>query len=216
MHFLPSAKRQIGNRRELAEEIWGLCQGVCPIIYKDMQRVVLMEHWDNVYFEEAFHEVSKDYIAISCYGMQLRKWDSLDRRSLKNRWLQLRVILAKYMDQSDIKFAKIEEHYNFMSLRGLPKIIPGQRPRSLPREWWDEHPDRDSCMDRIALVWWRLRKALPYEFEDICGTEAREGEISSETASMRLEKGPSECIFDNMEDDGSTTTKQENGLDYLL
>jgi hypothetical protein len=216
MPFLTSAKGKTEKRRERAEEIWTLCQQVCPIIYKDMQRVALMEYWDKAYFEKAFREVSKDYITISCFGMQLRKWDRQGRRSLRDRWLQIRVILVKYMDQNDYRFTRIEEHYNFMSLRGLPKITPAQRPMRLPRKWWDEHPNRDASLDRIALVWWRLRKAPPCGFEDICGVDVRNDESNGKTMSLKLEKALEEDFVEYVEEVESPVTKQGNGLRYLI
>jgi hypothetical protein len=214
MHILPSAKGQMGKRRQLAEEMWILCRQVCPIVYKDMQRVGLMEYWDEKYFEEAFYKVTEDFIAISCFGMELKNWDRdrLDRSSLKDRWLRLRVVLAKYMDKGDERFAKIEEHYNFLSLRGLPKITPAQRPKRLPRKWWDDHPKRDYTLNRIALIWWRLSKAPQCDFEDICGADVGEDENDGKTKTLTLERALGAHVVEHEEDVKSPI----DGLRHLL
>jgi hypothetical protein len=174
-----------------------------------------MKYWDKEYFEKAFPEVSKDYIVISCFGMQLRNWDRMDKQALKNRWLQLRDILTKYMDESDSNFTKIEEHYNPVFLPGLPKITPGRRPARLPRKWWDEHPNRVSSLDRIALIW-RLRKAPPCKYEDICGADVKEDGINGENVSLKLKTALEEDVVAHEEDWESITTKREIGSRYLL
>ena len=42
-----------------------------------------------------------------------------------------------------------------------------ERPRPLPRDWWDSHPNREASLNNIAVNWWRMTKAPPCKFEDL-------------------------------------------------
>ena len=172
MYFLPLTKKQTTHRKELGEEMWSLCQLACPKIYKDMQRVSLMKAFDRDYFKEEFPKISKDFAIISVFGMQLDKPDEFDWKSLKDRWAKLRNIVAKYIDNThSTKFALIDHQCGFI-LRRLPEINHDDPPRKpLPREWWDNHPDREGSLENIALNWWLMDSLPPHKYEDFAEEE---------------------------------------------
>ena len=172
MYFLPLTKKQMTNRKELGEEMWSLCQLACPKIYKDMQRVSLMKPFDMEYFKEEFPKISTDFAIISVFGMQLDKPDDFDWKSLKDRWVKLRNIVAKYMDNTQsTKLALIDQQCGFIFHR-LPKINHADRPKNpLPREWWDNHPDKEASIENIALNWWLMETVPEHKYEDFVEEE---------------------------------------------
>lgn len=172
MYFLPLTKKQTRNRKELSEEIWSLCRLASPKMYKDMQRVALMEPFDSEYFKQEFPKLSSDFAIISVFGLQLDHPDQFDWKSLTDHWVKLRNIVAKYMDKRGMtKVAIIDDRCRFM-LRRLPKITYPERPmKSLPREWWDNHPDREGSLENIGLNWWRMASLPEYKYEDFAVEE---------------------------------------------
>lgn len=146
----------------LAEKMWTLCEVVSPKIYKDMQRVALMKEFEPEYFEKEFDKVSDDFVLISVFGVQLDHPDELSPRSVRHHWLKLRNIFAKYLGKEDPRIGDIDNNYHL-----LPKIKLVERPRSLTRDLWDSHPNREASLENIAVNWWRMKKAPPCKFEDL-------------------------------------------------
>jgi hypothetical protein len=183
------------SRKELSEEIWALCELVSPKIYKDMQRVALMEPFDPVYFKQEFQKLSSDFAVISVFGLQLDHPNRVNWKSLTDHWRKLRNIVAIYIDKSEMtKIDKIDNHSHFI-LHRLPKITynPDQRPRkSLPREWWDNHPDREASLENIGLNWWRMASLPEYTYEDFAVEEAVEA-VQDEGEEVR-DSGEDEVI----------------------
>lgn len=159
--------------------MWLLCQHVSPKMYKDMQRVSLMQPFDEAYFEEEFPKISEEFTIMSCFGMQLDEGDKFDWRSLKDYWLEIRNVVAKYMDTRDIRFVTIENQCKSIPLRRLPKITFPDRPtKPLPRQWWDEHPFREKSLENIAIDWWKMARVPPCKYEDFAGVDSTEDEIT--------------------------------------
>ena len=147
--------------------MWSLCQLACPKIYKDMQRVSLMKPFDMKYFKEEFPIISRDFAIISVFGMELDKPDEFDWKSLKDRWVKLRNIVAKYMDKNQCeKFALIDHRCGFIFRRLLKINHPDRPKRPLPRGWWDNHPDRKASLENIALNWWLMDTLPEHKYED--------------------------------------------------
>jgi hypothetical protein len=155
------------KRSLLAEEIWTLCQHVCPKIYKDMQRVALMKAFDPDYFEKEFRKVSDDFALISVFGVQLDHPNELSWNSVKSHWLELRNIVAKYLGEEDSRIIDIDNRYN---LRLKLKYL--ERPADLRRDWWDSHPNREASLENIAVNWWRMTKVPPCKFEDLAANSS--------------------------------------------
>lgn len=152
--------------------MWSLCRLVSPKIYKDMQRVALMEPFDLKYFKQEFPKLSSDFAIISVFGLQLDRPERFDWKSLTEHWIKLRNIIAKYMDTTgNTKIAVIDNQCHF-TLRRPPKITYPERPqRQLPREWWDNHPDREASLKNIGLSWWRMASLPEYKYEDFAVEE---------------------------------------------
>ena len=186
MSFLPLTKNQKKSRQALAEDIWNLIQVAAPVMYKDMQRVSLMKPFDASYVKEEFPKLSKDFAVISVFGLLLDRPDEFDWRLLKRRWLKIRNIVAKYLDNTnDERIAIIDNQCNFMSFRRLPPPTFSERPRkALPRQWWDEHPSRDKSLENIAVNWWRMAKVPSCKYEDFAGVDSGKIETVPEELSL--------------------------------
>ena len=133
-----------------------------------MQRVALMKPFDQEYYKEEFRKVSEDFAIISVFGIQLDHADKFEWNSLRDYWIEIRNVVAKYLDNTkDVRLVAIDHKCNFMSLRRLPKITFTDRPQKpLPREWWDSNPEREESLENIAVNWWMLARVPPCKYED--------------------------------------------------
>ena len=97
MYCVPLTKRQIKARRILADDVRGLCQLCTPMLNQDLQKLSLMEHFHQRYYQQEFPKVSHDMVILNVFGMPLQSPDEYDWKSLFDDWLELRVIIAKYL-----------------------------------------------------------------------------------------------------------------------
>jgi hypothetical protein len=172
MYLVPLRKKQIDGRKLLADEIWELCRLAWPEIYVDMFSVSLMKPFDTTYYETQFDYIADDLVTLSVLGKQLRDpSDKFDFKTLWDHWLEVRNVLAKYLGNQDHGIASVDFEYrvsNRLTLRRLPNFeFVLRAAKSLPREWWNTHPNRVATLERISRHWFEKKKATPFTFEDL-------------------------------------------------
>ena len=133
-----------------------------------------MEHFRPQYHQKEFPKVSHDMVILNIFGMPLQSPDEFDWKSLFDHWLELRVVIAKYLGPDDHDFREIDGLCGSLSLRKLPQIIPTFRP-SRPLEG-ETHPNRERCLAFVALLYWGLKDAPSCTFRDVSGESIPESE----------------------------------------
>jgi hypothetical protein len=167
------SQTELEKRKKIASEIWDLCCLAAPELYIDMQRVCLMEAFDLVYFKSEFHKQKREFCIINIFGHNLNDpKGTFDYTYIWDDWRRLRPIIAKYLGKEYHGILPLDRQYHVsvgryrLGLANLPALQDQERPKALPREWWDNHPDREAQMRRLASNWWG-RKAASYTYEDL-------------------------------------------------
>jgi len=198
MYFVPLTKRQIKARRGLADDVRRLCQRCTPMLNQDLQKLSLMEHFHPQYYQTEFPKVSHDMVILNVFGMPLQSPDEFDWKSLFDHWLELRVVIAKYLGPDDHDFREIDRLCGHLSLRKVPQIIPTFRPsKPLLYAEWETHPNRERCLAFVALLYWGLKDAPSCTFKDVSDESVSESENDNtprqEVSRGCLDPGPLKC-----------------------
>ena len=168
------------KKRQLAEEMLDLCEQTFPKMFKDMLRLALMRPYDYDYYNEEFKVLADEFSAIFLLQVLVSNPDKFDWSYLKYYWRNLRNIAAKYTGNAkDPRILAIDKHYSTL-FWGLPKIIVHRRPtKPLPREWWDDNPEREKIIATVAKTWWGILRTPDLDFEDLDINNRRFEEMES-------------------------------------
>jgi len=161
MYLLPLTKGEKKRREELADKMWTLCRSVCPYLYLNMRRLSIRIHREN---EEATKELkrhSENLLVIKYFGLRLHGNEyTFDFRYLWDEWLERRNILATYIDKEHNDIQLLDREYEQQSwFIPFRRRIPGfktvsQPTKPLSREVWEQHPDPEGELARLARNLW--------------------------------------------------------------
>src|SRR5947207_9835665 len=109
-----------GNKRELLQETWTLCELVIPKMLH-LKKGILEKKNEILDYEE-YHRLKEDLAMISVFSVQMDHPNDFDWNRLAHQWMELRNIFVKYIgNEADPRILAMDRRYS--KFYTLPDIV---------------------------------------------------------------------------------------------